>query len=286
MKLGTIAGVTLKVNLLFLILCMVYVYLGMLISIVVIIASLLLHELAHIMVAFSIGIKIEEIEILPFGGQAKMDDFTGLQPEREIYTALAGPVLSLSLAGFFYFLPHLHTDVSAMLFMKVNLLLGLFNLLPALPLDGGRVLRAVLSKRSGFKNATRQAAAAGKLLAVGLVGTGIYYSLTDVSGANLVFLGLFLYWAARNEAKLLNYAFMRYLVNKKGLLARNGYLDSQQIVSRSDTLIKELLSLSVPNRYLLVVVVDEREQVRTIKGEAELIECLLEKGPGSRLEDC
>lgn len=77
---------------------------------------------------------------------------------------------------------------------NINLLLGLFNLLPALPLDGGRILRAVLSVRQGYKKATQTSARLGLLTAAALTVYGIYLSVGDLIGANYIVIGVFLFW--------------------------------------------------------------------------------------------
>ncbi|HZK44137.1 MAG TPA: M50 family metallopeptidase [Syntrophomonadaceae bacterium] len=286
MQIGKIAGVRFRFNIFFLIICVLYTYLGMGLEILIIVASVLLHEIAHTVMGSVLGIKVVEIELLPFGGQAKLADFTGLDPSKEIYIALAGPLISLSVAAFFYFLDVgvKHEYISYLI--KINLLLGLFNLLPALPLDGGRILRSFLSPVKGFRQATSISANIGKILAVVIIGYGIYSIYFDNYGANFILIGILLFWAANKEKNLLMYAFMRYLVNKKGVLASKGFLEGVQIVSKKDTLVKDVLHTSRPNLYTLVFVVDDNNNVISIKTEDDLIEALLQKGPKTILQDC
>lgn len=286
MRLGKLAGVLVKVNPLFLLLCIIYIYLGLAREILVVLTSVLMHEIAHGIMAKIMGLKIAEIDLLPFGGQAKIEDFTGLDPDKEIYVALAGPITSLSLAAVFYFLPLKFDPPTLEMMFKVNLLLGCLNLLPALPLDGGRVLRALLSPYQGYKKATRAAALAGELMGVLMIAGGAYLIWSSHTGINFIILGAFLFWAARREASFLVYAFMRFLVNKKGELARKGFLTSRQVVSSENTTIKTILDSSQPSHYLLVVIVDQDHHIVGMRSEAELIECLFEKGPRATLRDC
>ena len=275
-----------RVNFFFMLLCAIYIALGLTGEVLIIFVAVLVHEIAHVVMALVLGVKVAEIELLPFGGQAKIEDFTGLEPDREVYIALAGPVVSLSLAGIFYFL---HEDITSSylpLFININLFLGIFNLCPALPLDGGRILRAFLSGVIGYKKATARSAALGKIIAVILSLVGIYKVYYQHSGANYILVGLLLYWAARREGQLVAYAFMRYLVNKKSELAKHGVLPSQQIISREDTLLKKILESTRPSYYMVVVAVDEADHLVGMRSEAELIECFFEKGPGARLRDC
>jgi len=278
--------VRIRINLFFLLLCALYIALGLTAEVLFILGAVLIHEISHVIMALALGVKVKEIELLPFGGQAKIEDFTGLEPDYEIYIALAGPLISLSVAGVFYFLQARITSSYLPLFININLWLGIFNLCPALPMDGGRILRALLSQAIGYKKATQRAAALGKLIAVGFVLIGFYQIYFQHSGANYVVVGMLLFWAAHREGKLLIYAFMRYLVHKKGELSKHGVLPAQQIISRGDTPIKKILDSTRPSYYLVVMAVDEDDHLIGMRSESELIECFFEKGPGSRLRDC
>ena len=142
---------------------------GLLLS-VLLFASILAHELGHAVVARGRGVPIAGIDLHMFGGVAKMAA-PPKSPDDEIAIALAGPAVSLMLAGAAYLLrgwsPLLAYVASA------NLMLGLFNLLPALPLDGGRVFRAWISKRRGLVDGTRIAVKVARVLAVGIAVFGV-----------------------------------------------------------------------------------------------------------------
>lgn len=249
-------------------------------------ASVLMHEIAHTVLAFILKVKVTEIELMPFGGQAKIEDFTGLEPEQEIYVALAGPVISLSVATIFYFLPLHFNNPNVSLFITFNAFLGFFNLIPALPLDGGRIARALLSTRIGYKKATLYIARAGKMIALGIIGWGGWLILKEPEAANYIIIGIFLFWAANREGKLLAYAFVRYLIHKKNELSREGLLPSQQVIVQPETLVKKVLHHTRPTFYLLAVVVNENHEIMGVITEAELIENLFEKGPRTKLSDC
>ena len=144
---------------------------------VLLFVSILLHELGHSLVAKRLGVEIAEIELHFFGGAAKMLSMPKT-PRDEILISAAGPAVSFVLSGLAFlglifssiiglaegsFLHHL----TGLLFMA-NLFLGCFNMLPALPMDGGRILRAALSRRYGTLRATRIAATVARVIAVGL----------------------------------------------------------------------------------------------------------------------
>ncbi len=170
-------------------------------------ASILLHELGHAVQARRDGMEIDGITLWLFGGVAS---FRGMFPSAgaEFRIAIAGPLVSLALGvafvgGALVGLPESVDAVSAWLGF-INLLLLAFNLLPALPLDGGRMLRAALWHfRGDLRSATRLAAAGGRVLSLGMIGVGIAMTIFvgAVSGVWLAFIGWFLLQAAGAEAR-------------------------------------------------------------------------------------
>jgi len=171
-------------------------------------ASLLLHELGHAVQAKRDGVEIEGITLWLFGGVAR---FKGMFPSAgaELRIAVAGPLVSLVLGGLFVGValagvaPSAVDGVAAWL-GYINLLLLGFNLLPALPLDGGRVLRSLLWLRSGdFSRATQIAGDVSRGFGYLLIGFGLLLFVVQGawSGAWLAFLGWFLLQAAAAESR-------------------------------------------------------------------------------------
>lgn len=171
---------------------------------------ILLHELGHSFTAIREGMKVGDITLWLFGGVAR---FEGLFPSAgaEFRIAIAGPVVSVVLAGFFYLSSLLATPLSLPISIKVvvaylaqiNVIVVAFNMVPALPLDGGRVLRSWLwHKQRSFTSATIQAARAGKAFAYLLIGIGVLglFSSAFTGGIWSIFLGWFLLQAAQGEA--------------------------------------------------------------------------------------
>jgi Zn-dependent protease/predicted transcriptional regulator len=168
----------------------------------------LLHELGHAVTARRSGMTIEGITLWLFGGVAR---FSGMFPSArtEFRIAIAGPVVSVGLGAIFVgiaWATDLGGTVDAVLLWLgyINLVLAAFNLMPAQPLDGGRVLHAALWARSGdLVSATRSAARAGETLGYVMIFGGLlgFVTMGAFGGAWLAFLGWFLLTAARNEAQ-------------------------------------------------------------------------------------
>jgi Zn-dependent protease len=173
-------------------------------------ASLVTHELAHAALANRLGVRVRSILLFMFGGVAEIDGEEASTPSAEVAIALVGPATSVALGSAFGFgalvldrrnLTLLAGLLGALAF--VNLGVALFNLLPALPLDGGRILRAALWRSTGdHRRATRIAGWGGRLLALAVAGGGYWvYRSGEPLGLWYVPMGGFLWWIARAAAR-------------------------------------------------------------------------------------
>jgi Zn-dependent protease/predicted transcriptional regulator len=161
-------------------------------------ASVLVHEFGHALTARRFGIETKAIILFLFGGVAQIANEPPT-PRAEFRVAIAGPLTSLALAGVCRLIapllgPRPIGDIVSYLAV-VNLLLGVFNLTPGFPLDGGRVLRAALWARSGsLERATRTATRAGQLVAMLFIAGGMLYIFRGniVAGVWLILIGWFL----------------------------------------------------------------------------------------------
>jgi len=175
---------------------------GLLTSLLVF-ASVLVHELSHALVARQQGEKVGDITLFLLGGVAQIND-EPKKPLREFGMAVVGPLSSFVLAGLFFLVSvFLHRasqplSAAALTLAVINTGLGVFNLLPGFPMDGGRVLRSILWQATGdMKKATRIASIAGQGIAFLLMALGFLQVLRGVfSGLWLVFIGWFLQSAA------------------------------------------------------------------------------------------
>ncbi len=132
--------------------------------------SLIAHELGHALVARRLGLRVLDITIWPLGGMARMEGVFD-RPQAEAPVALAGPLVNLAIAGLCALLP----GPIAYAATGINLVLGLGNLVPAFPLDGGRVLRAWLARRSPLSDATAAAVRIGSWTGVAIATAAILW---------------------------------------------------------------------------------------------------------------
>ncbi len=161
--------------------------------------SVLLHEFGHALVARRYGIATRRIVLYPIGGVAQLEGMPK-NPRQELWVALAGPAVNFGIAAALWlFAPVFGAGVLGVLsgsLMIANLTLGLFNLVPAFPMDGGRALRAILAERIGDRRATETAVKVAKVaaFAMGMIGlvTGQWM---------LALIAAFVWFAAKAELR-------------------------------------------------------------------------------------
>jgi Zn-dependent protease/CBS domain-containing protein len=223
---------------------------GLLIA-VLLFASVTLHELGHSVTAISFGYEVESITLWLLGGIAKPAELPKDWRE-EFWIAVAGPVVNLGIiavcATFLVLVPPTDLGVFLLLYLGVlNAGLATFNMLPAFPLDGGRVLRALLARNRSYVRATRQAATVGKGFAflLGIVGLVTFRFL-------LAGIALFVYVAATSETKqmLLDAAF-------EGVAVEEVMTDADELVTvDADLSVTELLDVMFEERHTGYPVID------------------------------
>lgn len=211
------------------------------------VASILLHELAHSIVARAQGVRVSSITLFLFGGVAEIEGDLPT-PLTELWIAIAGPVASLGLALCLWFGARLadfagpfDAGVVAVLsyLSTLNLILALGNLIPAFPLDGGRVLRAILWMRSGdLVGATLRATRLSVAFSVFLIFLGLFsaFSGDPAGGLWLVMIGLFLLSTARLSASEVQLAAALQGRTVADLMSRDTY------TVRPDQSLSELVS--------------------------------------------
>jgi stage IV sporulation protein FB len=244
----------------------------------------LLHEFGHIFTARAFGVTTPDVILLPIGGVARLERIPE-KPSEEFLIAIAGPLVNVAIAALLFLVAGAHPQLNRLANLDisgggligqlaaVNLFLALFNLIPAFPMDGGRVLRALLATRLGYVRATEVAAMIGPGLAFVFGFLGLF------GNPLLIFVAIFVYLAASAESHMVAIrAASRGVPVTAAMMTQFATLTPQEHV---DAAIETLLRTSQGE----FPVVDGLGRPLGVLGRNELIRALKERGPGARVGD-
>ena len=267
-KIGKVAGISIFIHWTFAILIAYIIYnhyhLGenfqqivwAIIFILTIFIAVVLHEFGHALMAKKFQIKTMDITILPIGGIARVEKFSE-KPLEELCIAIAGPIVNISLAlitSLFIHRPiftaitqEITTSINSQNFVYhffiANLYLAFFNLLPAFPMDGGRILRAALAFFLKRTTATHIASSIGQLLAIGLIIAGFF------SNPILVLIGLFIFISAQIESD-----YVMIQARLQGYTVRDAIMKNYQTIDANASIEKAIeLLLNSQHEIFLVI---------------------------------
>ncbi|WP_292380711.1 CBS domain-containing protein [Methanosarcina sp. UBA289] len=276
LKIGSVMGVPIRLHITFLLILPIFAYVFAInpqpfgfrgveppitkyslsvLTAILLFASILLHELAHSYMAMRYGVKIESITLFLFGGVSAMEEMPR-KPGQEAKMASAGPLTSLVIGFVCMFIygnlispnPVLSQNpvyLTIWILGVMNLVLGIFNLLPAFPMDGGRVLRSFYARRMSYVKATQSAAAVGKFFAILMAIFGILVG-------NLWFplIALFIYVGASEEERS-----TRAEVTLENILVRD--IMARDVVSVSPSMsVEDLVKFMFENKHMGYPVVE------------------------------
>lgn len=217
-QIGKLFGIPIRVHVTFLLLLFFIGILGSrqagasgaifgMVSIVFIFLCVVLHETGHSLTAIHYGIEVKDIVLLPIGGVSRMEDIPE-DPKKEITISVVGPLVSFGLALIFFLIAKTtgeSIDIRELSLFEgnlmvnlfwINLILGTFNLIPAFPMDGGRVLRGILATGMDSLKATKIAVSVGQVFAILLFFFGIFFNWW------MALIAIFIYLGAEGEERM------------------------------------------------------------------------------------
>jgi Zn-dependent protease/CBS domain-containing protein len=244
----------------------------------------LLHEFGHIFTARAFGVPTPYVTLLPIGGVAQLERIPE-EPWEEFLIAIAGPLVNVVIAAVLVYLlgAELQTRAAAAVdnvgiplldrLASVNLFLALFNMIPAFPMDGGRILRALLASRFGYVRATEIAASIGQFVAFALGFIGLMFNPI------LIFIAIFVYLAASAEAHVVALrAASRGVPVTYAMMTQFATLSPHAHV---DEAVQTLLQTSQSE----FPVVDDSGKPVGVLGRADLIRAIKTRGADARVSD-
>jgi len=279
-----------RIHPLFTILLLLSAISGFFVEAITLFAIVIVHELGHVAAIRWFGWRLKAIKLLPFGGVAEVEELGNVPAREEAIVAMAGPIQHVWMIGLAFAMREWGGVAPEWwnYFMEANVLLGLFNLLPILPLDGGKIMQCLLSYVLPYYKAIWYST----VLSLGLSGLVIGIALLDVSKGHtplsLMMISLFLLYSNWYTLRNAPYQYMRFLAvrdeRSKAFIA-SGTL-AQPIVVKGQRQIGEIVKLFMREKYHLVYVMNERGGIQGVLPEQRLLHCFFhEKKPGSAVSE-
>lgn len=276
----TIGGIRVKINWLLFLITILWIITGYIQIALIVFAALILHETAHILAARGFNVRVYQLELLPFGSSAMMDDVFEQMPLEESLIAAAGPAASVMTAAlattvrsyFPAFAPEALEE-----FIKYSFLIAGFNLLPVLPLDGGRIMRASLARINDYGRATRITSVLGIILGLGMVGWGAYSFFIQRADVMLPMLGIFLILSAAGELKQSRFELARAMMNRHRCQENSLYMGVKVLAVRQEMQIYKAVRLFKDKNYYVIRVINDDMKLLGTLDETQIQSAMLEK---------
>lgn len=271
-------GGRLKINPLMIPAVIILIAVGMGDVVLCTIPALILHEWAHIIAAAALGMTITEMELFPFGCAAKMQCFA-LSRSKEIIVAVAGPAVNLITACAVFVIDR-YTESFALAgkLIAANIAIATVNLLPALPLDGGRIARALFASFMGYRRATKLMSLAGIFFAAIITGIGTYNAVKGSFNPSFFVMGFFLCLSSIKEMRSAPYTLIRDLSDKRQKMSSRKTLSINRFAAMQGEKLGDIMREFEAGKYNIVTVLDKDLGILGELDERQILDGMMEKG--------
>ncbi|MDQ0110841.1 M50 family metallopeptidase [Paenibacillus harenae] len=279
-------GIVWSVHPLFIMIMLASVFTGYIAELLTLFLLVIVHEMGHVLMARSFGWTIREVKLLPFGGVVEVEEAGGVSAAEEAMVAIAGPLQNLwmGLAAWGFGQLGLWDADWAAYVWKANLMIGMFNLLPIHPLDGGKLMQAALSYMMNYYSMLIWSARISLLFSACMIVGSLLPWLVYKNGLqlNLLVVGLFLFMTNWTYARNRPFLFYRFLMHRGRTVARaltRGEQASPLIVSGGQSILS-VARLFRRERYHLIYMVEPHgKQVKVLPEQTIVEGCLSENNP-------
>ncbi|GAA0137897.1 stage IV sporulation intramembrane metalloprotease SpoIVFB [Paenibacillus sp. YSY-4.3] len=280
-------GIAISFHPLFVLVMLASVITGHFLELLTLFVIVFIHEWGHVAAAKCFGVHVLSVQLLPFGGVAVMEDTAYLDARREIMIALAGPLQNGLLIGCAWLLHAggLWDGPYYEYFVQGNVLIALFNLLPILPLDGGKIFQSLCSIILPYHSALVWSLRISLLFSFLLTGYALLplFLQGSMVQLNLLLIGLFLLYSNYVDYRNIPYRFMRFLMNRGRSFSRHllhGSL-AQPIVADKVQPLDHVLRLFKREKYHFIYVMNRQGRIIAVVPEQRVISSYFKGGPAA-----
>ena len=253
-------------------------------TVVAFLAALVIHEAAHATMSSALGVHVYSLEVLPFGCAANMESFAVINGGKEIAMALAGPLANIVGAAAVYVAGRVgYGGEFASAFFKSSIMLGAMNMLPALPLDGGRVIATLLSLGMPHMRAVKITAGVGVFASLAIIGGGVLTLVRGEMNPTMFMMGGFMLWSSIKYFRNATFEFMRSTTEKRSTVLKRGLVDIKSMAAHKNKRVGEVLSHMDSRKYNVIYVLDDKMEIVGQLTESQLMNEVVKHGTANQI---
>ncbi|WP_017414460.1 M50 family metallopeptidase [Clostridium tunisiense] len=235
---------------------------------------ILIHEIIHLVTARVLGFSGFSVEILPIGAVLKLRDLEEATPKEDLIISISGPLGNFCIALIGGIINYFYNSNLLVQIINYNLVLAVFNLIPAYPLDGGRILKDIFATRLIYKKANeialRISIGIGYIFLLGFF-TSLFMGIPNL---NLLLIAIFILVISYREKRRIAYIIMGYIIKKKEKLTKRGYIENKSVSVYYKLSLLKVLELVDKNKYNVFTILDEDMNVMDILYEEEVLNAI------------
>ncbi|OPJ63763.1 M50 family metallopeptidase [Clostridium oryzae] len=234
----------------------------------------LMHETVHYIAAVLLGYSGFDVTILPIGAVLSLREIDEASPIEDLIISISGPIFNIVVAVAAYYLELAIGFGNLKLFIETNITLGLFNLIPAFPLDGGRILRDIFSIKMVYRKANKLTVNISIILGFLILSCFIFLFFCGHRIYNIGIIAVFIIISSYKEKERIAYIIMGDIVKKKERFIRKKYVENKYISVHCSIDLLGIMSLVDKNKYCIFTILDDDMKVMYNLFEEDLIDAL------------